>query len=112
MWATLKQDELRRDLVNINLMEEVSVGRNPRRRKKMQPSHPRGSRSNKTRRNMFQRSNALGGEFGHYATHCPLRKNDKDEKHDRKVAAINIEEEEFTMTTQASQGGRWDDLEL
>lgn len=52
------------------------------------------------------------GEFGHYATHCPLRKKGKDEKHDPKVAAAKIEEEEFAMTTQASPGGRWGDLEL
>ena len=40
------------------------------------------------------------GEMGHYASQCPLKKKDKDEKHDPKVAAMKIEEEEFSMTTK------------
>lgn len=52
------------------------------------------------------------GEMGYYAMQCPLKKKDKDEKHDLKVAPMNIEEEEFTMTTKIALGGRWDDMEL
>lgn len=52
------------------------------------------------------------GEFGHYATQCPLRKRDKYEKHNMKVASMNIKEDEFIMATQASLGGRWGVLEL
>lgn len=37
------------------------------------------------------------GEFGHYATQCPLKKKDKDEKHDPKAASTKIEEEDFSM---------------
>ena len=48
----------------------------------------------------------------HYATQCPLKKKDKDEKHDLKVAPVKIEEEEFAMTTEIRPGGRWADLEL
>ena len=50
--------------------------------------------------------------MGHYATQCPLRKNEKDEKHDLKVAPENIKEEEFAMTDEIPLGGRWVDLEL
>jgi len=52
------------------------------------------------------------GEMGHYATQCPLKKKDKDEKHDLKAGPLKIEEEEFSMTTEIPLGGRWVDLEL
>jgi len=52
------------------------------------------------------------GDMGHYATQCPFRKKDKDEKHDPKVAHTKIEEEEFTMTGEIPPGGRWANLEL
>ena len=43
----------------------------------------------------------------------PLKKKDKDEKHDPKVAAAKIEqEEEFAMIAKIPLGGRWVDLEL
>ena len=51
-------------------------------------------------------------EMGHYASQCPLKKKDKDEKHDPKVAVVKIDEEEFAMTAEIPQGGRWADLEL
>lgn len=47
------------------------------------------------------------GELGHYTTQCPLKKKDKNEKHDLKVASAHIEEEEFSMITR-----RWGDIEL
>lgn len=50
--------------------------------------------------------------MGHYATQCPLRKKDKDEKHDPKAAPVEIKEEEFVMTAEIPPGGRWVDLEL
>ena len=50
--------------------------------------------------------------MGHYASQCPLKKNDKDEKHDPKVAAAKIEQEDFAMTTKIPQEGRWADIEL
>lgn len=46
------------------------------------------------------------GEMGHYATQCPLRKKDNDEKHDLKDALVKIEEDEFDMTTKIRPGGR------
>jgi len=51
--------------------------------------------------------------MGHYASQCPLKKNDKDEKHDPKVAVAKIEqEEEFTMIAKIPPQGRWVDIEL
>ena len=42
----------------------------------------------------------------------PLKKKDKDEKHDQKTAPAKIKEEEFSMIVEIPPGGRWDDLEL
>ena len=42
---------------------------------------------------------------------CPLKKKDKDEKHDPKVAATKIDED-FAMTAEKPPGGRWVDIEL
>ena len=52
------------------------------------------------------------GEMGHYASQCPLKKKDKDEKHDPKAASAKIDEDEFAMSAHASPGGRWGDIEL
>jgi len=51
--------------------------------------------------------------MGHYESQCPLKKKDKDEKHNPKVVATKIEqEEEYTMKTKIPLGGRWADLVL
>ena len=42
--------------------------------------------------------------MGHYATQCPLKKKDKDEKHDPQAATARIEEEEFAMIAHISSG--------
>jgi len=52
------------------------------------------------------------GEMGHYATYCPLRKKEKDEKHDLKAVPTKIKEENFAMAAKIPPGGRWADLEL
>ena len=52
------------------------------------------------------------GELGHYATQCPLKKKDKDEKHDPHIATARIEEEEFAMISHISPGEKWGDLEF
>lgn len=50
--------------------------------------------------------------MGHYATKCLLRKKNKYEKHNPKVAPTKIEEEDFTMIVEIPPGGSWDDLEM
>ena len=52
------------------------------------------------------------GEMSHYASQCPLKKKDKDEKHDPKAATTKIDQEEFTMTPKIPPRGRWVDIEL
>ena len=52
------------------------------------------------------------GELGLYITWCPLKKKDKDEKHDSKVAAAKIEQDEFAMSAHASRGEKWGDIKL
>ena len=87
----------------------------------MQPLHQRGSRGNKDKRKTSQRQKKdvskvkcfRCGKMGHYASQCPLNKKDKDEKHDLKVTAAKIEqEEEFVMTTKIPLGKRWGDQEI
>lgn len=57
-------------------------------------------------------------EMGHYSTQCPLRKRDKEEKHDQQAASADIDrlssrlEEEFAMIVEMPLGVRWGDLEL
>ena len=50
-------------------------------------------------------------KMGHYASQCPLKKKDKDEKHDPKVAAARIEEDEVAMSAHASPSEKWGDIE-
>ena len=52
------------------------------------------------------------GELGHYASQCPLKKKDKDEKHDPKAASAKIEEDEYVTSAHASPTRRWVDIEL
>ena len=51
-------------------------------------------------------------EIGHFASQCPLKKKDKDEKHDPTVAAAKIEQDEFAISAHASLGKKWGDIEL
>ena len=50
--------------------------------------------------------------MGHFASQCPLKKRDKNEKHDPKVAVAKIKQDEFAMSAHASPRGRWGDIEL
>ena len=52
------------------------------------------------------------GEMGHFASQCPLKKKDKDEKHDPTIAAAKITQDEFAMNAHASTGKKWGDIEL
>ena len=50
--------------------------------------------------------------MGHFTSQCPLKKKDKDEKHDPKVAVAKIEQDEFAMSAHGSRGEKWGDIEL
>ena len=52
------------------------------------------------------------GEMGHFASQCPLKKKDKDEKHDPIVATAKIKQDEFSMSAHAFPSEKWGDIEL
>ena len=51
--------------------------------------------------------------MGHYATQCPLKKNDKEEKQDPQAGAAKIEAgANCAMLAHILKGEKWADLEL
>ncbi len=112
MWAALKQEELRRDLVKCKLDRSSNSGSNPKEEDENATLASKGQQEQRRpKRDVSKIKCFRCGEMGHYTTQCPLRKKDKDEKHDPMVAAAKIEEE-FAMTTKIPLGGSWVDLEL
>ena len=96
MWATLKQEELRRDLVKVKLdgSSNSSNGSNP-----MVEEEDNAVLASKGQQGQQRHKNDVSKvkcfrcrEMGHYASLCPLKKKDKDEKHDPKVATAKIEQ--------------------
>ena len=116
MWAALKQEELRRDLLKVKLgRSSSSSGSKPKVEEEDNTTlTSKGQQGQQRRKKDVSKVKCFKyGKMGHYASQCPLKKKDKDEKHDSKVAAAKIEqEEEFAMTTKIPPGGRWADLEL
>ncbi len=113
MWVDLKQEELRRHMVKVKLdRSSSSSGSKPKEEEENVTLASKGQQEQRRQKKDVSKIKCLRcGEFGHYATQCPLRKKDKDENHDTKVAAVKIEEE-FAMTAEIPPGGRWADLEL
>jgi len=113
MWVALKQEELRRDLVKCKLDESNNSGSKPKEEEENATLASKGQQEQQRQKKDILNIKCLRcGEYGHYATHCPLRKRDKDEKHGPKAAPMKIEEDEYAMTTEIPPGGRWDDLEM
>jgi len=90
MWAPLKQEELRRDLVKCKLDGSRSNGLKPKEEQRQ-------------KKDVLKIKCFRCGEMGHYATQCPLKK-DKDEKHDLKATPAKIEEAAFAMTAEIPPG--------
>jgi len=111
MWATLKQEEMRRDLFKCKLDENSNNGSKPKEEDENAALASKGQQEQRRQKKDISKIKCFKcGEMGHYATQCPLVKKDKDEKHNPKAAPVKIEE--FAMTAEIPPGGRWADLEL
>eukprot|EP00253_Pinus_taeda_P004583 PITA_04583 len=94
MWAALKQEEPRRDLLKVKLDgSSNNSGLKPKVEEEYNTTLAlKGQQGQRRRKKGVSKVKCFRfGKMGHYASQCPLKKKDKDEKHDPKVAATKIE---------------------
>jgi len=105
---------MRRDLVKCKLDSSSSnSGTKPKEEEKNTALVSKGHQEQRKKKKDVSKIKCFRwGELGHYATQCPLKKKDKDEKHDPKAASAKIKEEEIFMIAQIPPGERWGHLEL
>ena len=113
MWAALQQEEMRRDLVKCKL-DSSSNDRGMKLKEEEENATlaSKGQQEQRKKKDVSKINCFRCGELGHYATQCPLKKKDKDEKHDQNTASTKIEEEEFAMVAHIHPRERWGDLVL
>ena len=81
MWAALQQEVLRRDLLKIHL-EDGSSGSKVKKEEEDNTALASKGQQKQKKKDLSKIKFFRCGEMGHYATQCPLKKKDKEEKED------------------------------
>ena len=112
MWASFQQEEPRRDLLKIHI-EDGSSGSKVKKEEEENTTLASEGQQRQKKKDLSKIKCFRFGEMGHYATKCPLKKKDKDEKQDPQAGAAKIEaERDCAMLAHIPKGEKWADLEL
>ena len=112
MWATLQLEELRRDLLKIQL-EDGSSGSKVKKEEEDKKTLSSKGQQRQKKKDLSKIKCFRCGEMGHYATQCSLKKKDKEEKEYLHAGVAKIEaEKDCAMLAHIPKGDKWDELEL
>ena len=91
MWVVFQQEEMRRVLIKCKFDGNRSSGTKPKEEEENATLASKGQQEQRRWKNYVSNIKCFWcGEMGHYATQCHLKKKNKDEKHDLKVAPTKI----------------------
>lgn len=116
MWSDLQQEKLRRALLKSTISKSNNKGTKGEKEEEnvaLASKGPSQGHGEKKKKDLSKVKCVRCGEFGHYSTQCPLKKKDKQEKHDQKAASAKIDklsstlEENFAMSASIPLGERW-----